>query len=135
MQKQRARERRPCIFCESADSEVPHFSRTIMNIQWGAHRIPRRARKREREWGALLSPSLGIFWSHEAGRREREREREAANKINNPLVIACGAIPYFIAAISHNLEGNYWEYVIYHSRRRLHSLERVSPAAPARQPG
>jgi hypothetical protein len=134
MQKQSKGTWAACIFCEGADSEVPHFSRTIMNIQWGAHRIP-LLRAREREWGALLSPSLLAFFGRARGRREREREREAANKINNPLVIACGAIPYFIAAISHNLEGNYWEYVIYHSRRRLHSLERVSPAAPARQPG
>lgn len=35
-------------------------------------------------------------------------------KINNPAVIACGAIPYFIHAISHNLGGNYAEYVVYH---------------------
>lgn len=35
-------------------------------------------------------------------------------EINNRPVIACGAIPYFIRAISHNLDGNYREYVIYH---------------------
>lgn len=38
-----------------------------------------------------------------------------APEINNRAVIACGAIPYFIRAISHNLGGNYREYVIYHS--------------------
>ena len=37
-----------------------------------------------------------------------------APEINNRAVIACGAIPYFIRAISHNLGGNYREYVIYH---------------------
>lgn len=35
-------------------------------------------------------------------------------KINNPSVIAWGAISYFIHAMSHNLEGNYYEYVVYH---------------------
>lgn len=36
------------------------------------------------------------------------------SKINNPSVIACGTIPYFIHAMSHNLGGNYYEYVVYH---------------------
>lgn len=40
------------------------------------------------------------------------------SKINNPSVIACGAIPYFIYAMSHNLEGNYYEYVVYHPALR-----------------
>lgn len=37
-----------------------------------------------------------------------------SSKINNPSVIACGTIPYFIHAMSHNLGGNYYEYVVYH---------------------
>lgn len=40
------------------------------------------------------------------------------SKINNPSVIACGTIPYFIYAMSHNLEGNYYEYVVYHPALR-----------------
>lgn len=39
-------------------------------------------------------------------------------EINNPSVIACGAIPYFIHAMSHNLGGNYYEHVIYHPTPR-----------------
>lgn len=41
------------------------------------------------------------------------------SKINNPSVIACGAIPYFIHAMSHNLGGNYYEYVVYHPTPRV----------------
>lgn len=37
-----------------------------------------------------------------------------SSKINNSSVIACGTIPYFIHAMSHNLGGNYYEYAIYH---------------------
>lgn len=42
------------------------------------------------------------------------RSMSLSSKINNPSVIACGTIPYFIHAMSHNLGGNYYEYVIYH---------------------
>lgn len=52
-----------------------------------------------------------VLWQWEG---EGERRGVMAPEINNRAVIACGAIPYFIRAISHNLGGNYREYVIYH---------------------